>query len=234
MPFKRIRHDEFGDITLQKLKNSRGLRITIAHNGKIRLTMPRWIPYAVGIKFINDNHNWLKTKQQKRLLLKDKDLIGKQHKLLFSEQDNLKKSKAHIDKGIINIKTPAGRIINDSDIQETASKACVRALKNESKNLLIKRLEFHAKTHNLEYRSAKIKVLSSRWGSCNQHKDIVLNCYLVQLPWELIDYVLLHELTHTKVLAHGIKFWDELGKYIEDIPKKRKLIKAHRPTLIPQ
>jgi predicted metal-dependent hydrolase len=56
----------------------------------------------------------------------------------------------------------------------------------------------------------------------------------MQLPWELIDYVILHELVHTVVMAHGPKFWDELDKYVNNLAAKRKAIRSHQPALLPQ
>ena len=54
----------------------------------------------------------------------------------------------------------------------------------------------------------------------------------MQLPWELIDYVILHELTHTVVLRHGPDFWSALARVDSKVDNHRKAIRAYQPTLI--
>ena len=61
--------------------------------------------------------------------------------------------------------------------------------------------------HNLSYKSVKINSSSGRWGSCSARGNINLSYFLVLLPKHLIDYVLLHELAHTREMNHGERFW---------------------------
>ena len=66
--------------------------------------------------------------------------------------------------------------------------------------------------HNLPYKSVKINSSSGRWGSCSTRGNINLSYYLVLLPKHLIDYVLLHELAHTREMNHGKRFWALLDR----------------------
>ena len=93
------------------------------------------------------------------------------------------------------------------------------------------RLQTLAEQHGYDYKSVSIKQLKGRWGSCSEHKDIVLNCFLMELPWNLIDYVLLHELAHTRVMAHGAVFWNEMARVLPEVQSCRRQIKLHKPTL---
>jgi predicted metal-dependent hydrolase len=73
--------------------------------------------------------------------------------------------------------------------------------------------------------------MKSRWGSCDQHRNIVLNLFLIQLPWEQIDYVLLHELTHTEVLRHGPDFWRAMERVLSDVKQLRKAVRSAQPRV---
>ena len=53
----------------------------------------------------------------------------------------------------------------------------------------------------------------------------------MQLPWHLIDYVMLHELTHTKVMQHGAPFWRELELHVPHAKQLRKEIGEYHPIL---
>ena len=55
-----------------------------------------------------------------------------------------------------------------------------------------------------------IKNTKTRWGSCSFKNNINLSLHLMRLREELIDYVILHELVHTKVKNHSIEFWTTL------------------------
>src|SRR5207245_10741873 len=115
--------------------------------------------------------------------------------------------------------------------QKAAKAACVRALRVQAERLLAQRLRALADLYQFEYRSASIKQLKSRWGSCDADAAIVLNLFLIQLPWHLIDYVLLHELAHTKALHHGPDFWQELERCLPHAKQLRREIKQYNPAV---
>jgi predicted metal-dependent hydrolase len=94
--------------------------------------------------------------------------------------------------------------------------------KKEAKRKIITRLAQMAKEHGFAYNKVSIRNQRTRWGSCSAKCNISLNIKLVALPEELIDYVILHELMHTRVHNHSKKFWQELDKYVEDSKTKAK------------
>src|SRR5262249_1610025 len=112
-----------------------------------------------------------------------------------------------------------------------AKSAAERALRQEAEKLLPLRLSDLAKKHGFKYQSVKIKKMTSRWGSCSAHRLITLNFYLMQLPWPLIDHVLIHELVHTKHLNHSGAFWMEFESIYPGAKKARKQIHNYRPVI---
>lgn len=85
----------------------------------------------------------------------------------------------------------------------------------EAIETLISRLEEMAKIHNFKYAKASIRNQKTKWGSCSAKNNISLNINLIKLPEELRDYVILHELVHTRFKNHSKKFWAELDKLID-------------------
>ena len=66
--------------------------------------------------------------------------------------------------------------------------------------------------YNLRYNKLSFKWMKSRWGSCSYRNNISLNLWMIFLPNELINYVILHELVHIKIKNHSQEFWIELEK----------------------
>ncbi len=56
----------------------------------------------------------------------------------------------------------------------------------------------------------------SRWGSCSYNGNISLNWRLIQLPAEVSDYIIIHELMHLRHLNHSAQFWAEVEKACPD------------------
>ena len=96
----------------------------------------------------------------------------------------------------------------------------------QAMNTLISRLEELARIHDLKYARASIRNQKTKWGSCSAKNNISLNINLVRLPDELRDYVILHELVHTRFKNHSKKFWAELDKFVggsaKELSKKLK------------
>lgn len=233
MPVKKVEIPELGTVSLHKRRGVRSIRLTIAHSGEIKVSLPYWVPYATGAAFAASKLEWIKSRQIIADPLKHGGRVGKAHRLVFISEENRVTATSRITStGEIRVFYPADLSSTDPLVQKAAERACVRALTRQAKALLPKRLRDLAELHGFSYNSVTVKKLSSRWGSCTEQKDIALNCYLMQLPWYLIDYVLLHELTHTKIMAHGKVFWDELEKYVPNLKAIRKEMKTHRPVLL--
>jgi predicted metal-dependent hydrolase len=68
--------------------------------------------------------------------------------------------------------------------------------------------------HDIPFNRVFIRNQKTRWGSCSARKNISLNIKIACLPDELMDYVILHELVHTRHHNHGRKYWQELERII--------------------
>jgi predicted metal-dependent hydrolase len=96
-----------------------------------------------------------------------------------------------------------------------------------ARKILLRRLQRLAEKYGFTYNRVCIRNQRTRWGSCSAVGDISLNIKLVALPGELLDYVLLHELVHTRVHNHSQQFWKELGKYVPDPKAKISVLKDY-------
>ncbi len=221
-----------GEAYLSKRRGNRNLRLSVSSGGRIRVSMPLWTPYYSGILFAQKNKLWIEERLQtaKQLQLSDGDRVGKQHKISyrFNPQPG-EPIRTRVSDGVISITSSLP--IHHPDVQKKLASACERALKVEATEYLPVRLKKLADEYGYKYGSVKIKKLSSRWGSCTDKGDIALNCFLMQLPGELIDYVLLHELVHTVHKHHAADFWTELTQKLPAAKQLRKNLRNYQPRL---
>lgn len=218
-------------ITVYKRRSSRGLRLSVAATGQVRVSIPAWVPYKAGIEFARSRLSWIAKQQKQPMHLVDGQPVGKAHRLRFVAEGSKSKPASRVRANEIIISYPAGLSSQDPAVQHVAEKACIRALRAQAEALLPQRLRALSAKHDLPFESVSIKRLKGRWGSCDQNKNIVLNLFLLQLPWDLIDYVLLHELTHTKILRHGPDFWSFMQALLPDVKDRRKRMRDHQPIV---
>jgi predicted metal-dependent hydrolase len=101
----------------------------------------------------------------------------------------------------------------------------------KARDALFNRLNYFAQKYNFSYNRATFRRQKTRWGSCSTKNNINLNINIAALPEHLQDYVLLHELVHTKHKNHGKAFWAELDRLTGDAKKLRKEMRKYRLTV---
>ncbi len=100
--------------------------------------------------------------------------------------------------------------------KEDAGRAFEQIDKKEAKKQIKRRLKELARQNGFTYGKVMLRNQHTRWGSCSGKNNISLNLKLAVLPPDLADYVLFHELVHTKIHDHSAGFWRELDKYVGD------------------
>ena len=137
----------------------------------------------------------------------------KAERIVCGKIDWIHKQQARIQK----IRQKYGAFLEDF---ESINKAAAR-------RKLIHRLEELAEWHGFDYNKVFIRNQRTRWGSCSTSNNINLNIKLVLLPDELIDYVILHELLHTRIKNHSREFWAELDRLVGRAKKFAKQLKEY-------
>jgi predicted metal-dependent hydrolase len=236
MPYKQFDIDPIGSVKIYKRRGSRSLRLTITSTGEARVSIPTWAPYSSGVTFARSKADWIvqhRAKAPKQILV-DGQAVGKAHHLVLKPSATATSPATRIAGSEVVVTYPSQLSPESTAVQRAAFNAGIRALRSEAERLLDVRLRDVAAHHGYTYKNLAIKKLKGRWGSCDQDKHIVLNLFLMQLPWSLIDYVILHELAHTRVLHHGADFWQEFEEHLPNAKQLRKQIRAYQPSLVLQ
>ncbi len=104
----------------------------------------------------------------------------------------------------------------------------VKLDKRAAREKLVARLEHLSIKYGFSYNRVYVRSQKTLWGSCSHKNNISLNVRLVELPEELSDYVIIHELVHTRVKSHCARFWDELHRYVPDAKRVDKELRKYR------
>ena len=65
----------------------------------------------------------------------------------------------------------------------------------------------------------------SRWGSCSSDGTLRFSWRTMMLPPDVVEYIVVHELSHLKVMGHSSNFWDVVAQALPDVQRRRKLLR---------
>jgi len=233
MPAKVFELDEIGTVSVYKRRGTRSIRLGFDSKGEIKITMPTWIPYRAAVDFALQRIDWIRKHQpEPTRAYKHGDRIGKAHRLVFIADPAVSSTQVRLKSTEITVKYPSGVRAMDPKVQAAAERGAKKALLQEAERLLPQRLAALAEAHGFAYTSVTVKQLKTKWGSCDQRHNITLNYYLLQLPWNLIDYVLIHELVHTEHLNHSVEFWARFEESLPGAKKIRKELRTYKTSVI--
>lgn len=94
-----------------------------------------------------------------------------------------------------------------------ARKALLRWLMTHAATAIEARLHFLAERGGFRFRALQLRRQRTRWGSCSSRGVISLNVCAVFQPPEVLDYLLIHELAHTRHMNHSADFWETVENW---------------------
>ncbi len=231
MPVKYASIPGVGQVKLVKRRGARSIRLSIDSRNCLRISLPPWVSYQTALGFAASRKNWIESHWEKTEPLKDKEHIGKAHILCFIPKEQISRPSSRLLGNEVRILYPNHLSSSDTSVQSAAQRGAIRALTNQAETLLPRRLLELSKKHGFQFHSVQIKKIHSRWGSCSTNQEITLNIFLMQLPWELIDYVIMHELVHTEILHHQAAFWRRLEQCLPKTKQYKKALRNYKPSL---
>jgi len=211
MSTKYVNIENIGQITLTINERSRRMRLSVKSNGEIMVSMPPSALVADAIRFVESKTDWVLKQQSKvqsglTIFAPESCFKTRFHQLAITK-GNTDKVYNRVGNGVIQIFIPEKVNHELPKVQEFIKQTLIDVMRWEAKVYLPKRLKELAEKYGFKYQDVSIKNTKTRWGSCSFTNNINLNLHLMRVPEHLIDYVLVHELTHTVVKNHGEKFW---------------------------
>lgn len=220
---------EFGKVRLQRNNRSKYMRLKVHPEKGIVVSIPRGVSENQAIDFVTRKEDWIKKSLIKTQKVANKLTIfscetefqTKFHELKIVTH-NKQTLRFDVRGNELIIFYPENVEIQHEKVQQFIRYAIIETMRYEAKKYLPKRTLDIAGKNKLTVGNVTVRNNKTRWGSCSGKNNISLNIHLMRLPDELIDYVIYHELAHTKVKSHGKTFWQFLETLL---PGARRLDK---------
>lgn len=202
-------------------------------NGQFVITLPLGVSSHQATKIIDEMRPQLVKlkKSQTTMIIENGTVIDTattKIKIQAIEQSEPYKYRTNGEDTIIYVSSKVD--IYKPSVQSKLNYLINNTIYKEAQRFLISRTIDHASHFNLTFSNIKISQSKGRWGSCSTKKSINLSYYLMMLPMELIDYVILHELAHTIEMNHSDRFWSLLDKMCGTDSRSLGTIARHYST----
>lgn len=196
--------------TLKK-KDIKHARIKVSEEGHVRVLVPNSFTDDDISALISKKSNWI-SKQLAFFENKSRIELNRNQILLFGNRysyfyDDTYSRKIVIDHSFKTIRSKKDLL--DLEIQKIW-------YKKEARKYLVSRTEELAKNLNFTYKAIYIRDQRTKLGNCSNAGNISLNWRLVKAPTLVSDYIIIHELVHTKIMNHSSKFWTLLKSLFPD------------------
>src|SRR5690606_16807935 len=133
-------------------------------------------------------------------------LKTKNHEVEFCNGDRMKTEQ---NGNLLKFYSPG---LHTEEAQAALEQLLTALYRAEANIFLPSRLSALAAVHGFRHGRITIRNNRRNWGSCSSVNNISLNLQMMKLPDELIDYILLHELVHTEIKDHSVRFWRRLDQ----------------------
>lgn len=213
-----------GAITYKRNLRAKRLTISVRRNKDIRVTIPGVLPFRTAETFVLSKSKWIAEKRNTlnkddSKLLCSGEFRTREHALLFRTVPT-NTIRVEVKKPDIIVYYPETSTISDERVQHAAKVGIEMAYRIEANIFLPQRVKILTSQFNFTINQLRIKKMTSRWGSCSSKNNINLSIFLMKLPDNLIDYIIIHELCHTRHKNHGERFWAELNSKTEGKAKE--------------
>jgi predicted metal-dependent hydrolase len=190
-------------IDFVRRRRARRYILRVQSDGSLRVTLPRGGSKREAMAFVATQRRWVE-RERARVLAERGPVEWDDGSAILVEGRAVRIVIQEEASGRAAIYGDRRVPLEDGAAVRDAIEADLRALARER---LVPRLAALASAHRLQVTRVTIRNQRSRWGSCSPAGAIALNFRLVQVPPEVRDYVLVHELMHLRQQNHSRRFW---------------------------
>lgn len=206
-------------ITIRKHPRTRRMVIRYQPiNHSLTLTLPRYVSLKQGLSFVEEKRAWI-----------ERELGEKPQKISFHDGMEIAvlgrpylirhrggRGTASLTNGVMEV------FGDQAFLARRVRDLLVKCAREE-----IARLAYHhAARIRKTVRRIGLRDTHSHWGSCNQSGNMSFSWRLVLAPYEVMDYVVCHEVSHLVHMNHSDDFWRLVQSLCPDFKERRDWLKT--------
>ena len=210
-------------------KRKKTISLQVKEDGTTVIYAPYRTPMGEIEKFFNKQKRWLRRKieqREKRLKeIKPKEYLTGELFLYLGITYQLR-IEDKMD-GCDSLTFSSNQfVLAQSDVYR-GSELFIDWYKKKSREYIEKTVKRYSQVLGLNPGGIRISDALCRWGSCSSNNNLSFSWRLIMAPCSVIDYVVVHELTHMKEKNHSMRFWGVVVKIIPDYKNQRQWLKEN-------
>lgn len=199
------------------------LALTIDNNAELVVRAPMRLGEDIIRDFIKKKSRWIADKQRQI-----SDCAAKQSAFVLEDGESvlyLGNAYTILRKDVPEVMIIGGylHVPYSMTIKEFA-----KWLKAQCAVVIGERVDFYANIMGVSYSKVKMSEAKRRWGSCGAKDSLNFAWRLIICPLSVIDYVVVHELSHITYKNHGIKFWARVATVMPNYEEAQDWLRLNR------
>ena len=153
--------------------------------------------------------------------------LGRRYRLKVFPSDEINKVEVRLYQGKFLICYPIRLKDQEEARKEAIREELITWYRDHAKLKISERVEKYKEQLDVEPNSVVIKKQKKRWGSCSSKDNLNFNLKIIMAPMTIVDYLVVHELTHLKHNNHSKEFWKTVESIIPDYEERLKWLKIN-------
>jgi len=152
--------------------------------------------------------------------------LGRRYRLEVNQAE-ISKVEVKLYQGKFIIEYPEKLKENDEQRRGKIKDALIEWYREHAKEKIKERVEKYKVKLDVEPNNVVVKKQKKRWGSCSSKGNLNFNWKIIMAPMSIVDYLVVHELTHLVHDNHSREFWATVGSIIPEVKDKREWLKIN-------
>jgi hypothetical protein len=202
-------------------RRRRTIGLTVTGEGKVVVAAPQGTPQARIIQALTRHRDWIARKVEER----QESWAKLQEGAVFFQGQAY---RLYLDPA-----APALVALGAGEVRVKAAAAVpawplLRAwYRGEAELLIRERVTHYAREMVVQEHRVELREWKRRWGECQPQEALRFNWRLILLPPEILDYVVVHELTHHQEPGHAARFWQRVEQVLPDYAERRQWLNRY-------